>query len=134
MKVEAISHLFYYCSHIQDIWNQVQAYFDVCTRSSQLTPQTSTFGFRNVDDDAFLIQEREREREREGDIKIWMVLCGFTFFFIHFISLNMHMYMFIDIYIYIYMYIYLYIYIIYISISISICMVSIFELRFLDYI
>ena len=67
MKVEAISHLFYYCSHIQDIWNQVQAYFDVCTRSSQLTPQTATFGFRNVDDDAFLIQERERERERERE-------------------------------------------------------------------
>ena len=27
MEEETIIHLFYYCIHIQDIWNQVQAYF-----------------------------------------------------------------------------------------------------------
>ena len=31
MDEETISRLFYYCSHIQDFWNQVQAYFTDCT-------------------------------------------------------------------------------------------------------
>ena len=56
MEEETISHLFYYCTHIQDIWNQVQIYFADCFHFSQLTQQTATFGFLNIDDDTFLIQ------------------------------------------------------------------------------
>ena len=37
MEEETISHLFYYCTHIQDIWNQVQIYFAYCFHFSQLT-------------------------------------------------------------------------------------------------
>ena len=37
MEEETISHLFYYCTHIQDIWNQVQIYFTYCFHFSQLT-------------------------------------------------------------------------------------------------
>ena len=44
MEEETISHLFYYCIHIQDIWNQIQIYF------------TAIFGFHNIDNDTFLIQ------------------------------------------------------------------------------
>ena len=56
MEEETISHLFYYCIHIQDIWNQVQIYFTDCFHFSQLTPQTAIFGFHNIDNDTFLIQ------------------------------------------------------------------------------
>ena len=56
MKEETISHLFYYCIYIQDIWNQVQIYFTDCFHFSQLTPQTAIFGFHNIDNDTFLIQ------------------------------------------------------------------------------
>ena len=51
MKEETISHLFY-CIHIQDIWNQVQIYFTGCFHFSQ----TAIFGFHNIDNDTFLIQ------------------------------------------------------------------------------
>ena len=34
MEKETISHLFYYCNHMQDIWNQVPAYFTDCLRFS----------------------------------------------------------------------------------------------------
>ena len=37
IEEETISHLFYYCTHIQDIWNQVQIYFAYCFHFSQLT-------------------------------------------------------------------------------------------------
>ena len=56
MEEEIISHLFYYCTHVQDIWNQVQIYFTDCFHFSQLTPQTAIFGFHNIDNDTFLIQ------------------------------------------------------------------------------
>ena len=56
MEEEAISHLFYYCTHIHDIWNQVQTHFHDCFHFSQLTPQTAIFGFNNIDNDTFLIQ------------------------------------------------------------------------------
>ena len=55
MEEETISHLFYYCIHIQDIWNQVQIYFTDCFHFSKL-PQTAIFGFHNIDNDTFLIQ------------------------------------------------------------------------------
>ena len=54
MEEETISHLFYYCIYIQDIQNQV--YFTDCFHFSQLTPQTAIFGFLNIDNDTFLIQ------------------------------------------------------------------------------
>ena len=44
MEEEIISHLFYYCIHIQDIWNQIKIYF------------TAIFVFHNIDNDTFLIQ------------------------------------------------------------------------------
>ena len=56
MEEEIISHLFYYCTHVQDIWNQVQIYFTDCFHFSQLTPQTAIFGFHDIDNDTFLIQ------------------------------------------------------------------------------
>ena len=56
MEEETTSHQLYYCAHMQDIWNQVQAYFTDCSRFSQLTPQTAIFRFHNIDNDAFLIQ------------------------------------------------------------------------------
>ena len=55
MEEETISHLFYYCTHIQYIWNQVRTYFTDCFHFSQLAPQTATFGFHNIDNDTFLI-------------------------------------------------------------------------------
>ena len=56
MEEETISHLFYYCTHIQDIWNQVQIYFNDCFHFLQSTPQTAIFGFHDIDNDAFLIE------------------------------------------------------------------------------
>ena len=56
MEEETASHLFYYCIHIQNIWNQVQIYFTDCFDFSQLTPQTAIFGFHDNDKDTFLIQ------------------------------------------------------------------------------
>ena len=56
MEEETISHLFYYCIHIQDIWDQVQIYFPDCFHFSKLTLQTTIFGFHNIDNDNFLIQ------------------------------------------------------------------------------
>ena len=56
MEVETISHLFYYCIHIQDIWNQFQIYFPYCFHFSQLTSQIAIFGFHNIHNDTFLIQ------------------------------------------------------------------------------
>ena len=52
---EKISHLFHYCTHMQDIWNQVLTYFTDCFHFPQLTPQTAIFGFHNIAD-TFLIQ------------------------------------------------------------------------------
>ena len=40
---------------MQDILNQVQAYFTECLHFSQLTPKTAIFGFHNIDNDTFLI-------------------------------------------------------------------------------
>ena len=45
MEEEAISYLFYYCTHIQDIWHQAQAYFTDCLHFPHLTPKTAIFGF-----------------------------------------------------------------------------------------
>ena len=56
MEEETVSHLFYYCIHIQGIWNQVQVYITDCLHFSQLTPQAVIFGFNNIDIDTFLIQ------------------------------------------------------------------------------
>ena len=55
MEEETIKHLFHYCTHFQDIWNQVQIYFTGCFHFSWLRPQTAIFGFHNIDD-TFLIQ------------------------------------------------------------------------------
>ena len=41
---------------MQNIRNQVQAYFIDYLHFSQLTPQTAIFGFHNIDNDTFLIQ------------------------------------------------------------------------------
>ena len=41
---------------MQNIRNQVQAYFIDYLHFSQLTPQTAIFGFHNIDNDIFLIQ------------------------------------------------------------------------------
>ena len=41
---------------MQDIWNQVQAYFTDCLHFSQLAPQTSIFDFYDIDNDTFLMQ------------------------------------------------------------------------------
>ena len=49
MEEETISHLFYYCIHIQDILNQVQIYFTDCFHFSQLPLQTAIFGFHNIE-------------------------------------------------------------------------------------
>ena len=56
IEKETISQLFYYYTHIQDIWNQVQTYFTDCFHFSQLTPQIATSGFHNTDNDTFVIQ------------------------------------------------------------------------------
>ena len=56
MEEDIISHLFYYYTLIQGIWNQVQTYFTDCLHFSLLTPQTSVIGFHNIDNDTFLIQ------------------------------------------------------------------------------
>ena len=56
MEQETVSPLFYYGTHIQDVWNQVQTYLTDCFHFSQLTPQTAIFGFLNVVDDTFLIK------------------------------------------------------------------------------
>ena len=54
MEEEIISHLFYHLTHIQDIWNQVQAYSTCCLH---FLPQTAIFfGFHNIDNDTFPIQ------------------------------------------------------------------------------
>ena len=55
MEEETICHLFYYYTHIQDIWNQT--YFTDCLHFSQLTQQTAIFGFHNIDNDTFCIQK-----------------------------------------------------------------------------
>ena len=41
--------------YILDIWNLVQVYFTHCLQFSLLTPQTSIFGFHNIDNDTVLI-------------------------------------------------------------------------------
>ena len=45
MEEKTTSHLFCYCTHIQDNWNQVQTYFTDCFHFSQLTSQADIFGF-----------------------------------------------------------------------------------------
>ena len=56
MEEKTINHLFYYCIRVQDIWNQVQIYFTDCLHFSPLTRQAAIFGFHNIDNDTFLIQ------------------------------------------------------------------------------
>ena len=56
MEKETVSHLFYICTQIQDIWNHVHVYFSGCLHFSQLTPQTAIFGFHNIDNDTILNQ------------------------------------------------------------------------------
>ena len=43
--IKHTSHLFYNYTHIQDIWNQVQAYFTDSLHFLQLTPQTTFWAF-----------------------------------------------------------------------------------------
>ena len=56
MEEETICHLFYYCTHIQDMRNQVQAYFT--DRLHFFTVNTTSYHFRfhNIDNETFLIQ------------------------------------------------------------------------------
>ena len=56
MKEETISYLFYYCTRIKDIWNQAQAYSTDSLHFSQLKPQIALYGFHNIDNDTFRIQ------------------------------------------------------------------------------
>ena len=56
MKKETISHLFYYCTHTKDVWDQIQAYFTDSLHFSQLTAQTAIFGFHKTDNDTLHIQ------------------------------------------------------------------------------
>ena len=56
MEEETISHLFYYCTHIPDIWNQVQIKFSDCLCFLQSTPQTVIFCVHDICNDTFLIQ------------------------------------------------------------------------------
>ena len=57
MEENTISHLFNYCTDdLQDISNQVQAYFTDCLHFSQSSPQTAPFGFHSIDNDSFLLQ------------------------------------------------------------------------------
>ena len=46
MEEETISHLFYYCTHMQDIWNQIQAYFTDFLHFSQL--QTTYMQYQKI--------------------------------------------------------------------------------------
>ena len=43
-------------SCIKDIWNQIQPYFNDSLHFSQLIPRTVIYGFHNIDNDTFLIQ------------------------------------------------------------------------------
>ena len=54
---KTISYIFYCCTQLQHICNQVQAYFTDCLHFSQLTPQFAIFGFHNIDNDTFLIEK-----------------------------------------------------------------------------
>ena len=57
--IKHTSHLFYNYTHIQDIWNQVQAYFTDSLHFLKLTPQTTFLAFITVHNsfhDSFLIQ------------------------------------------------------------------------------
>ena len=56
MEEETISHLLYYCTHIQDIWNQVQIYFTDCFFFHSHRHRLPFFGFHNIDNNTFLIQ------------------------------------------------------------------------------
>ena len=56
MEEETISHLFYYCTNVQYIWKPVPAYFTDCLHFSQLKPQIAIFGFYNIDNETFFIQ------------------------------------------------------------------------------
>lgn len=51
MEEEKICHLFYYGTHIKDIWNQVQVYFTDSLHFSQLTSQSVILTFHNNDND-----------------------------------------------------------------------------------
>ena len=53
MEEEIKSHLLYYCTYLQDIWDQVQACFIDCLYFSQFTPRAAIFGFCNIDNDTF---------------------------------------------------------------------------------
>ena len=55
---ETISHLFYYWGHIQGIWNHIQPYVTYYLHFSQLTQQFAIFGFQNIDNNAFLIENK----------------------------------------------------------------------------
>ena len=56
LEEETKNHLFYYCTCIKDIWNQIQPYFNDSLRFSQLIPRTAIYRFHNIDNDTFLIQ------------------------------------------------------------------------------
>lgn len=56
LEEETKNHLFYYCTCIKDIWNQIQPYFNDSLRFSQLIPRTVIYRFHNIDNDTFLIQ------------------------------------------------------------------------------
>ena len=52
---QAMSHLFYFCTKIQHIWNQVQTIsLIVCIFTANTT--FASVGFHNIDNDTFLIQ------------------------------------------------------------------------------
>ena len=60
MKEETKSHLFYYCTHIQDTLNQYQTNsLTVCIFHCHYNISTAIFGFHNFDNDTFLIQSHK---------------------------------------------------------------------------
>ena len=56
MEKEIISHLFYYCTYIRDIMNEVQASFTNCLHVFTVSNTDGHFGFHNINSDTFLIQ------------------------------------------------------------------------------
>ena len=77
---ETISHLFYYCTHIQDIWNHVQSDLTDCLHFLQLTQQTAIFFvFQNIDNNTFLTQNHILLLLK---LQMWYIsnLCGKSYF------------------------------------------------------
>ena len=56
MEEETISHLLYYYTSYTHAWNEVRTYFTDLLDFSQLISKTPIFGFHNIDNKTFLIE------------------------------------------------------------------------------